>query len=630
VRWQDDAGRKVVRSFSAKEIPPALFSYQRLAVTIGPSVGIQDAAKSSGGEGEALHHAAVDAARDLPHHWIGYEGVNVLIILSSHAEFLSKLSRAQTDAILQWTKLGGRVIFSVGTEGKKVLAEGQPFADLAPGQFQDVVQLRRTSGLEHFVNARSRLDVTERGTTQPLTATSLTNVRGRVDVYEGAGLAGEVPLVIRSWHGLGYVTFVAFDLDRPPLSNWSERSKVIAKLLQETARRVDEDSAGEKQNRVVHLGYDDMVGQLRSGLEQFAGVSLISFSTVAAMIVAYLLLLGPADFFATRFLRRPEFTWLTFPLLVVVFGGIAWAVSQNSKSADVKLNQVDLVDVDVESQTLRGTSWAHVYSPRAESFAFSIKSHSAAGQQKSNSQLDGSLVTWQGLPGRGFGGLNGTTTSGFLAEPYTIALDAGAENHATHSTLENVVLPTSATKALIGRWWGRWETKNASSLTASALRDDMLRGKLTNPLPFELRDCAVLIGTSIYPLDETLSPGETINMDLHGGKRRDLERRLTRRRVTHETKEEISPWDAGNLDVIRTMEVLMFHEASGGQPYTKLSNRYQPYVDLTEQLRLGRAVLVGRAEKPAATWLRGEQPLQNEPDKSWAYYRIVFPVTREK
>ena len=126
----------------------------------------------------------------------------------------------QVTAIQEWIKLGGRILFLVGSQGKTVLAEGQPFAEFAPGEFQAVVSLRRNAGLEHFVSAKSRLDMAQRGAAKPLAATSLGKVRGRVEVYEGTGFAGEVPLVIRSWYGLGYVLFAAFDLDQPPLSTW--------------------------------------------------------------------------------------------------------------------------------------------------------------------------------------------------------------------------------------------------------------------------------------------------------------------------------------------------------------------------------------------------------------------------
>lgn len=631
VRWRDESGETVIRNFSSQDLNPALFSYQRLAVTLGKNiVGIDDAIRLLGqNEADAIQQVAVNDARELPSQWFGYEGVNLLIIPTTETRFINELTAEQVNAIRHWVKLGGRVFFSVGANGKDILGSGKPFAEFAPGEFHEVVMLRRTSGLEHYVNARTRLDVAERGPAQPLAVASLNNIRGKVEVFEGAGIAGEVPLVIRSWYGLGYVLFVAFDLDQPPLSKWAERPKLIGKLLQEAGRRVDDDSSTAKQSRVVHLGYDDLVGQLRGALEQFPGVTFISFSMVAAVIIVYVLLLGPADFFALRVLRRPEATWLTFPALVLVFAGIAWGIFKNTKSDQIKINQVEVVDVDVESQVIRGTSWAHVYAPTSDGYDMSLRPEAEVWIASHDRPMN-VLTAWQGLPGRGFGGLNGNTTSGLLAAGYELTLSLPTEKSATHASLKNLLIPVASTKSLAGRWWGEVPLSSASTLTANTTRDDFLRGTISNPLNIDLRDCSLLFGSSIYILDETLKPGQALSMDAQGGKRRDLERRLTRRRVTHETKEEISAWDEANLDVPRILEIMMFHEAAGGQPYTKLAHRYQSYVDLSEHLRLGRAVLVGRSESPAATWTRGDKPLLDQPTKHWTYCRIVFPVSRGK
>ena len=78
IRWTDDAGQIVTRSFSAGELSPALFSFQRLAVTIGPPLGISEAMNTLGqGESDRLHHVTIENASDLPDQWFGYEGVNL-------------------------------------------------------------------------------------------------------------------------------------------------------------------------------------------------------------------------------------------------------------------------------------------------------------------------------------------------------------------------------------------------------------------------------------------------------------------------------------------------------------------------------------------------------------------------
>ena len=52
---------------------------------------------------------------------------------------------------------------------------------------------------------------------------------------------------------------------------------------------------------------------------------------------------------------------------------------------------------------------------------------------------------------------------------------------------------------------------------------------------------------------------------------------------------------------LRDMEMLQFHKAAGGEVYTGLTHAYQPYLDLTDHLRTGRAILLGRGASPSVS-----------------------------
>ena len=79
------------------------------------------------------------------------------------------------------------------------------------------------------------------------------------------------------------------------------------------------------------------------------------------------------------------------------------------------------------------------------------------------------------------------------------------------------------------------------------------------------------------------------------------------------------------MDVPRIVEMLMFHEAAGGARYTRLTHRYQSWLDMSDHLNLNRAVLVGRVAKGASRLLVGGDVIV--PDQQWVYYRIVLPVS---
>ena len=158
------------------------------------------------------------------------------------------------------------------------------------------------------------------------------------------------------------------------------------------------------------------------------------------------------------------------------------------------------------------------------------------------------------------------------------------------AAITGLPIEVSGTKSLFGAWWVLGEQPAGQRLTASAY--GLLTGQLTNPLDCELTDCMVLYENWMYPVSGTLSPGEAVTFD--GVSPRNLEWHLSRRRVV-DSKDVGTPWDQASADVPRILEMMMFYQAAGGAAYTGLTHRYQPGLDLSEHLRTGRAILVGRS-----------------------------------
>ncbi len=73
---------------------------------------------------------------------------------------------------------------------------------------------------------------------------------------------------------------------------------------------------------------------------------------------------------------------------------------------------------------------------------------------------------------------------------------------------------------------------------------------------------------------------------------------------------------------------MMFFEEAGGQGYTGLHNGYQRFVDFSDLLKTGRAILVAWAPsgRHGAELLRDDRPMEDRADKHATIYRFVFPV----
>ncbi|MBC8352436.1 MAG: hypothetical protein H8E66_10640 [Planctomycetes bacterium] len=596
------------RVLGGSELSQAMVSDRDWILTIGPDIGVTEAAQSS-------RVTAVADASTLPTRWFAYEAVDAIVLSTSDASVLSSIAPEQFAALQQWVELGGRLVLCVGAAGEEVIGTGKPLAQLAPGTFSRIQTVRGLTALESYVASSQSLDAIKvDGHSPPLQICLLENVSGKLSVYEQSSEAVR-PIVIRAPTGLGQVVFIAVDLDQAPFSDWEDRPRLIEKLLRGDSDQNQERSATTgATGQLVHLGYNDLVGQLRTAAEQFSGVELIPFSLVAGLIVVYILLIGPADYFFLRdVLRRMSWTWVTFPSVAVAFCLLAVVIHNSFKGQDPKVNQIDLVDIDLERSLARGTTWTHLYSPASASY--DVQLASSWLDTKSNSA--GCLLSWQGLPGTGLGGLEAKSATLFPA-PYTIA------SSATDGQIRNTPIEIDGTKAFVARWWNDAPLEYTADLQLDA--GGLLRGNIMNPLSVELYDCMLLYDNWAYRLERkgsVLQPGDTT--DIHLEKPLNFNWRLTRRRVV-DIKDITTPWEQRDMDVPRILEMMMFHRVAGGDKYTQLHHRYQNYLDLSEHLANGRAILLGRSRQPASEVVLNGQATDESYDQRWTFYRVVLPV----
>lgn len=608
VRVQLRDGEQVVWSHELTGLSSRLASTQELVVGVGPPLDLAAAAATIKRPAElGIAAVQIDKPADLPDRWWGYDGVDTLVLTTSDPAITAALSAEQHSALHEWLRLGGRLVLSLGSRGGELLAS-EPWSAMVPGRFVEVTPLRERSGLETFAGAELPWESDEFQRNRPL-VTRLDDADGLVLVDEVGG-GGDRPLIVRAPHGLGEVVFVGLDLDHPGLAKWSGRPRLVAALLVGSHGR--EQDQPEIRRSVTHLGYEDLVGQLRAALDQFRGVALVNFTTVAVLTVAYLLLIGPGDYFLLSRLNLPRhFTWITFTLVAVAFGLAAWYLGREAHGERVRLNQVEIVDIDASERIVRATVWTHLYSPSAARFNVAPEMNTAG----SICREPQGLIAWQGLPGSSLGGLGSQQIALAKADAYRI------DPPGTQPRIVGLPVQNASSKSLSVRWWGPAAFAMPSQLVRT--EHGPVGGELTNPFPFELTECLLVYGDWLYRLDR-IGAGQSITVDPRDSL--NLEYRLTERTVLN-SKDISTPWDQATTDLPRLMRIMMFHEAARGRSYTGLTNRYQPYIDLTEQVRLGRAVLAGRAPGPITRLASSGEPLAAQEDQTaQAWCRIVFPV----
>lgn len=756
-----DSGGQVQRErIAGRLLPKVLSSDTELLLTLGNDIGLPAVAQRESGDRRVAALQVTEPA-ELPDEWYGYDGIDVVAIPTSGEPLAARMNDRQFAALRRWVQLGGHVVLCVGEAGTRITEPGArgsvtvtngapPPPDSAtnagtptvtttlpltrlrewlPGELVGVVTLTNASALENYAKAVQRLEL---GGAASLKLCMVARPQGRVELSDQAVL-GEQPMIVQTPFGLGQVTFVAVDLDQPPLREWTGRTRVLRSLLQREVAADTSRSKRQQTGQVARVGYRDLSGQLRSALDQFTGVSFVAFSWVAGIIMIYIVLIGPVDYFFLRnVLRRMEWTWITFPLIACGFILLALMLNQQLKGGRMLINQIDLVDADLASGVVRGQTWAHLYSPHTAVYDIQFEpawqlvpepathlstvqatrsdlslrqstrqpladqnvallsqptvnrpprttppeqltvfpiarlrsfhdddgvrdpSHlhnvvgadSPAQKPRDNAsesivsqptrrelataswQTDPiasaaaatprSLLSWQGLPGSGLGGMEARALSASFGQPYAVTRQDEV------GTMTQLPVQVASTAPLSGLWWSDSFTSDQHQLVRTT--DGLLEGQLVNPLPVELTNCLVLYSIWAYRLDQTrgaLQPGQVIRIDRE--RPLNLEWRLTRRRV-QEKRNVTTPWDPHSQDVPRLLEMMMFHEAAGGENYTVLSHHYEKTIDFSNHLRNGRAILLGQATEPAARlqFSNSEPPASS---RTWTFCRVIFPVS---
>jgi hypothetical protein len=575
--------------------------------------------RESDSSSSARFVAELTRADELPTEWFGYDGVDILVMSAGNGQQCRELAAdsKRYEALTRWVELGGRlVLLCDGNAGKELLAPGGALARFAPGKLAEIVRLPETGPLEHFAGVQTSISIPPGSVVR---VPRLTDIEGKVEAYVGKKTT-DLPLVIRTAHGLGEVAFVAVDFSQPPMAAWAGRTAFLQVLLRPYLGTT---SPIDATQRLVTRGYHDLSGAFRQRVGQkFVSVAPVGFGTVAGLAILYIAFLGPLDYFVVnRWLRRPWIAWVTFPLLILAFGGVAMALAAwRIGGTGPRANWMELVDVDTMAGRARGTQWTAVYSPTAAKLDLNAKSPELPTGQ---AQAEEVLLSWWGLSGTGIGGMqSGGLDLGIVHDGYRYGDD--------RRLLLGVPILTSATKSLVTRWTAKVPPMIEAQLSD---QDGLAIGSIKNRTGITLQNARLMYDTWAYRLGD-LKDGKLITVG------EQLSPRKVKTIVTHDALGEGGGGDGGVMGQVFSPEkasarellnVMMFYDAAGGFGFAHLPNRHQADCDLSRTLELGRAILVADAVRPTMKLVDDAtgDAIEEIQDSAAVVYRFVLPVKRQ-
>jgi hypothetical protein len=479
-----------------------------------------------------LRFVYAEKVEQLPARWFGYQGIDLLMLTTSRKEFISDLltdATGRKEALVEWVRRGGQLVISA--------ERNKDFVD----KFLDNTKLLNCR-LVGTVRRKQLDSLPKWAATEPLKGTP---IKGKPEetldvefseLVPGRGvdvLAKELgpnndkmerPTIVQGGCGLGRVLLTAFDLDAAPFTSWKGPNKDEAfwrKLAEEmdihpvTQQQAAGNPVGPKgkgQQGPQFPGATrepvELAGQLQDSLEGFDDVPVISFGWVALFIFFYILIVGPIDYFVLKKLvKRLELTWVTFPAVVLTISGIAYFTAYWLKGNDLKVNKIDVVDIDLNSSRAYGSTWFTIYSPRIQNYTVGVEP-APAGWNWTSPKIEATgdhavLVDWMGRPEADWERRSQQGILNWNRPTFRYAPDGAG--------LEGVPIRVWATKSFTASW--KMTLTEGKPLFEAGLhrvggaQPDLLEGTITSHLPVDLKDVTLLYKDKAYEVPGGLTQG---------------------------------------------------------------------------------------------------------------------------
>ena len=400
---------------------------------------------------------------DLPEQGLALGSLDMMMLINIDGD---SLSGGQRRALEHWVEGGGHLIVAGGPSALSLAALAD-ILPLAPGGSQSIDDL---SALARFA-----------GDQTPLSQRAIIAVGAPREDAETLVAQDGRPLLLRRELGAGLVDFLAADPTLEPLSSWARLDDLWLKLL---ATRSPRPTWREGFTR-PEWGAD--------AIANLPGVDLLPpMQTLCLFLAAYVALIGPLNYVILSRLRRNGFAWVTIPLVIICFTGIAWTVGFSLRGAEIIVSRTTLLQSFADRDEAQVDQFAGLLSPRRATYSLALPEGrflAVAGATAPTSIFASNTIQTSTEISQG---------SAFSARDFTI--DGGI--------FANFSASGRVPKPAIG---------GAFTLSFDILENGRMsgayQGLISNDSQITLRDAVILGPGFVYRLESDFAPGAILTLD---------------------------------------------------------------------------------------------------------------------
>ena len=254
----------------------------------------------------------------------------------------ASLSTEQLAALRGWVAGGGRLVIVGGTAGPSSLSA-----------FPDLMLPYRPTATTDVAPASLGALLGE----VPDSAGDMVALSGELSGGRALVSVGDRVVAADRQYGAGTVTIVGFD----PTVEWIATT--------DTATRLWGQLLPPRSQGGPVLGDDS---QIVSAASQLPSLALPPIGGLIALLVAYILLIGPINYLVLRRLDKREWAWVTMPVLIVVFAAGAYGFGTLLRGSDLIINEVAIVRGSPGATDGTAQIYLGVFSPARGSYQLRV------------------------------------------------------------------------------------------------------------------------------------------------------------------------------------------------------------------------------------------------------------------
>jgi hypothetical protein len=286
-------------------------------------------------------------AADLPDRPEPLRGIETIVWAADS----SGLREAQRRSLERWIAAGGQLVVLGGPDWQ---ARAAGFADLLPVEGLAAVDDASLAPLADWVGSAPPTGVAT------LTASVGTLRDGGVELVS----SDDGALFAAISRGAGRVGWLGFDLATEPFRAWPGAAALWTRVVPDDRLAVQMGGTWPLEEEVANL--------MTQALGNLPALEVPPAELLLAVIIGYILLIGPVSYVVLRRFDRRELAWVTAPILVVVFSAGSYGIGVSMKGSDIIVNGIAIVRSTTGGTAASVTSYAGIFSPARSTYDLTV------------------------------------------------------------------------------------------------------------------------------------------------------------------------------------------------------------------------------------------------------------------